>query len=808
MRLTLLFAISMFLFSCHHEREEKGEALRALRFMGAMNAFPDKQAPADAYGKAWQQYRQHFAGRSSVQNQAWESLGPLNGGGRTKCIAIDPTDTSVIWLGSASGGLWKSTTGGLGNLAWTPVSTGFPVHGISSIAINPLNHLEMYIGTGETYDYGSSVNGLAIRTTRGSHGIGILKSDDGGNTWTPSLNWLYEQERTVWDMIINPLNPSTILAATTEGIYRSADAGATWTLALNVKMAMDLDMHPSDTNVVFAGVGNLNSTQKGVYRSNDGGQSWQLLSNGLPPNTHTGRTAVHIATSNPSTVFAHITDAEQSIGLYRSLNSGNSWTLLSNDDFASYQGWYSKCLKTRPNDASRIFVGGVYLFSSGNGGQTFSQITDYDPFNEENEPWPDLHDIIFNSLDNNKIYLLTDAGLYRSFDNAQSWRACNSGYNVYQFYQGSVFPSDSSLIMGGFQDRSTRQWTPGNYWYNVGGGDGTFNAFDPLDPNHLYVSSQYLYLTSSNFGVIYQGIDAAFVAPFMISPSNPNILYAGDRFLNRSNDGGLSWVQGAEPDQGNPVISMDISRSNAQLVYVGTAPVISNQTKVLKTMDGGFSFTDISNGLPNRYPRDIAIDPIDDQILYVVFSGFGSGHIFRSSNGGSSWTDISTTLPNVPFHTILVDELNRNIIYAGSDLGVFVSNDSGQSWQTMNMGLPESGFIFDLKYSAQNNHLLAFTHGRGLYSTPLAQINVGLNTAKSSEGLVIYPSVCDEFLMVEQTEPFSAKDLDIYDLSGKRVFSAPLSRISLQRLQLPSGMSTGIYIAKAGGKTTRLYKSR
>lgn len=803
----LFLSVSLMLSSClNHEENEKGEALNAIRFLGSMNAFPALRTPADAYGKAWEQFNRDFSARS-VQSSSWQSLGPNNGGGRTKCIAIDPSDTSVIWLGSASGGLWKSVNGGLGPNAWAPVTTGFPVHGVSSIAINPLNHLEMYIGTGETYDYGSSVNGLAIRTTRGSHGIGILKSTDGGQTWSQSLNWLYSQERTVWDILINPSNPSTVIAATTEGIFRSVDAGINWTQTLNAEMVMDLDMHPSDTTVLFAGVGNLNSTVKGVFRSSDGGQTWNQLSSGLPSVINTGRTAVHIARSNPSIVLVHITDAEMSVGLYRSLNGGNTWSLLSNDDFASYQGWYSKCLTTKPDNASVIHVGGVYLFQSQNNGQSFSQITTYDPNQEDTMPWPDLHDVIYNPVDYNKVYLLTDAGLYRSFDGTNSWQACNSGYNVYQFYQGSVYQGDSTLIMGGLQDRNTRQWSSGNTWFPVGPGDGTFNAFDPVNPANQLVSAQYLYLISSLYGNVFQGTDAAFVAPFMFAPSSPGTLYACDRFINRSDDGGLTWSASSDVDFGNPVISLDVSPLNEDKLYCGTAGTVNGTCKLFRSDDGGLSVSDISNGLPNRYPRDIAIDPLNDQIVYVAYSGFGSGHLFRSVNGGLSWTDISTALPDVPFHSVLVDQMNNNIVYAGSDLGVFMSSNSGQSWSTMNAGLPESGFVFDLKYSADNNNLLAFTHGRGAFTISLDQLNVGItavNTNPDSE--LIYPFIFDDFLMVETGQNVKSTHFLLYDTRGSLVFSTTIYGGGAQRINLPSGLNSGLYIAKAGGKTTRLYK--
>jgi hypothetical protein len=251
---------------------------------------------------------------------------------------------------------------------------------------------------------------------------------------------------------------------------------------------------------------------------------------------------------------------------------------------------------------------------------------------------------------------------------------------------------------------------------------------------------------------------------------------------------------------------MDNSHTNEDLIYFGTAATVTGTCRVFKSDDSGFSLTDITNGLPNRYPRDIAVDPLNDQRVYVVFSGFGTGHIFSSANGGQSWTDISTALPDVPFHTILIDPANSNFLYAGSDLGVFFSSNAGQSWSAMNTGLPESGFIFDLKYSADNNNLVAFTHGRGAYTIPLDNLNVGIARQLSEKKIAIYPTVFDDFIIIENTDDGKAGDFLLFDMKGSLVFSARTTGDRMQKISLPAGLHSGVYIAKAGGQATRLCK--
>src|SRR5688572_10762780 len=246
--------------SRNSESEFHSESWGALQFLNNSRAYPYADIPADAYPKAELFYKTHFKNQSArtdeVQTSAWQSIGPNNIGGRTLAVALDPTDTAIVWIGAASGGLWKSTTGGVGLNAWTHIPTSFPVRGVTCIAINPTNHNEIYIGTGETHTYATAVNGLIHRPTRGSVGIGILKTTDGGATWTHSLNWSYNTLRGVWDFKINPLNPNIVYAATTEGVYKTTDSGATWNLSLNQLMVMDLEMDNADTNIVYAGVGN------------------------------------------------------------------------------------------------------------------------------------------------------------------------------------------------------------------------------------------------------------------------------------------------------------------------------------------------------------------------------------------------------------------------------------------------------------------------------------------------------------------------------------------------------------------------
>ncbi len=778
-------------------------AWESMQFINTSRAYPEQDIPPDAYTKAYNFYKANFAQKNSRLNSTvspWYNLGPDDIGGRTLAMAFDPADTNTIWLGSASGGLWKSTSGGLGTNAWTLIPTGYPVLGISCIAIDPINTNVMYIGTGEMHSYGSSVNGLIERPTRGSIGIGILKSIDGGQTWNPSLDWQYQQVRGIWDLQINPLNPSTVIAATTEGIYKSTDAGANWTRVLNELMVMDLLIDPVDTNYVYAGVGNVDSPNPGIYRSVNGGTNWTRINSGLPLPTNTGRITLAMNKQNHNALIALVADLFSTVGIYSSKNRGTSWTTNTGlTEIVSYQGWYAKGLCMKDDDSSKVLFGGVYLFGSDQHGD-FPNIlpNTYDVH-------PDIHDIVSNPLNPNSIYILTDGGLYRSYDFGDTFFPCTNGYITSQSYIGSVAKLDPNMILSGLQDNNTIRYLGAQSWLPVIGGDGSFNAIDPGNPDFAYGSSQYMNVSRSdnggfNFNSILNhsasstgGNNVAFIAPIALSNSNPNVLYAASDSLFRSDDKGDNWTapQNSLLNGGSVALSIAVSWTYSDSLYICTAPSNNRPMSVQVSGDGGITFTDISAGLPNRFPRDIAIDPRDSRIVFVAFSGFGTGHLFKSTNSGSTWTDISTSLPDIPFHCITHDLMHPDTIYAGSDLGVFVSADAGLNWDAMNPGLPEAVMVFDLGYSYSDQTMIAFTHGNGIYKNDLTSLSVTVQQQdlEGDFGLNIISNPVGEILKysVSTQNPL---DLSIYNLNGDKIVQTkivPEQKQELNIIHLRSG---------------------
>jgi hypothetical protein len=804
-----------------NSREEgKTEAINALQFFSQMAAFPGKDIPDGAYMRAYEKYKIMLNGNRAMQSSSpspWQSIGPDNIGGRTISIAIDPLDTSVIWLGSAGGGLWKSSSGGVGTNPWTYVQTGFPVLGVGAIAVDPANHNTIYIGTGETYSYGSTNLGLVDRTTRGTFGIGILKSTDGGNTWGQVLNWSYNSKRAVWDIVFNPLNSAVVYAATTEGIYKSNDAGATWNQVLNITMAMDLEVDKDDTSYVYCGVGNLSSLGKGLYRTQNSGATWNVLTNGLPPANNTGRISVSAYPGGRDTLMASVCNMFNTIGYYISYDKGNTWTMASSYDAASYQGWYSKGILFNAINPNILLLGGIDVYKTTDRGTTVTTASSFTGNGPQNVH-SDIHDIVANPKDPNKVYIICDGGLFRSNDFGQSFYDCNTGYVSSQIYIGSNSYQDSTIALAGFQDNFTNSYHASVNWNSVIGGDGSYNAIDPTNDQLQYGSYQYMNLyLSTDQGVSFLPIlssaanasspsPAAFLAPMVLAPSNTSIIYTGGDSLVVSPDNGYTWhVTGPVPlNGGMKILAIGVSYTNPDTIYVGTAPDTTHPAKIFRSGDGGNTYTDISVGLPNRYVRSITVSPKNSLELYATFSGFGTGHIFHSLDAGTTWTDISTTLPDMPMHCLAIDPWNTSYLYAGTDFGVLLSMDRGVTWNPFVTGLPEAVMVYDLKISPANRSLYAFTHGHGAFTRQLQPLPLGINEHTLAR-MRVYPNPASHYLSFQLNSGNNAlASIRIFSLDGKQVYDQ--QRICSQgKTEIDvSAFSSGTYLVafEAEGKTS------
>jgi photosystem II stability/assembly factor-like uncharacterized protein len=674
----------------------------------------------------------------------WTAIGPHNTGGRTLAIEFNPQNPNTVYAGSASGGLWVSYTGSAGVDAWQRIETGFPVLGVSTIEFEPNDSNVIYIGTGEVYNYFAAGTGAAYRSTRGTYGIGILKSTDGGTTWAKSLDWSYNEQRGIWAIKVNPLNHNTVWAATTEGTFRSYDAGANWKQVHLVVMANDLVINPVDTSIVITGNGNFASTGFGIYRTSDGGGSWTHITSGLP-NYYEGKIQLDIYKANPNFVYASIGNGfSQSNGaswLCKSVDAGVTWTLMTQQDYSKWQGWFSHDVAINQSNPDELLVIGIEIYKSSNGGSTIVQQSTPGltlgrppiggPEGRQTFVHSDAHDVKQHPTDPSTFYLGTDGGVFRTTDFGQTFESLNGRYQTVQFYNGtSSSQQDSLFFIGGLQDNSTVIYDGDLAWIRSIGGDGSWTAIDASDDNIIFGSWQWLNIRKStnrgsSFSLNVTPPDGnrftAFIAPYRIFYLDSDIIYAGRDKIYKSTTGGSGWTATNNNNvlDGRFALAMDISYLTSNKVYVATAPSNGFRGHVFYTNNGGTNWIDITGPLPDRFPADIAVDPNNDDVVYITYYGFGTGHVFKSTNSGANWSDITGTIPDIPTISVIVDPNTSNHIYVGNDLGVNVSTDGGSTWQDFSDGLPSAVIAMDLNITVSNNVLRVATHGNGVYERKL-----------------------------------------------------------------------------------------
>lgn len=809
-------------------------ALESLQWMSEIRAYPDKDIPPDKFFRAYEYSRDNLADVFDQDNpDAWTSIGPNNIGGRSIALAVHPADTNVVFIGSASGGLWKSTSGGLGANAWTQINTGFHSLAVSSIAIDSVNHNIMYIGTGENYGYQYSINnGVNVRVTRGMYGIGILKTTNGGQTWTKSLDWSYNNQRGVWKVMVNPRNPNIIYAATSEGVFKSYNAGGSWSNILNYQMVMDMLINPVDTGIIYASVGNLSNnvpnSNVGLYKSVNGGTSWTKLSDGSTglPTYWTGKTSLTIFYPNPNIIFASISnDINSYLGLYRTTNGGTNWTITySNSSWQGNQGWYNNSIMIKPNDQNSLLGGALDVYKSTNFGVSFTKKSVWsawntgatppgDPEGPSNFVHADVHYFTTNPKDPNKVYIAADGGLYRTDNFGETYYSCNGGYVTSQFYGnlGNSF-TDSVFCVGGLQDNRAAFYQGTVAWYKTFGGDGFNCQVNSQNPSVCYTEYTYGAVSrSNNGGVSWSSLSVpnsgsssnyCFNTPYIVCPSNPNIMYIAGTDFYKSSNGGTSFSSSLKYFNGGKALSMSTSWLSTDTIYVGTTPEGSTNAAVWRSLDGGVSWTNVSGtAVPNRYPTDLFANPYKAKEIYATFGGFGAAHVLKSTDAGNTWINITGNLPDVPHQSVMVDPLYPNNVYAGNDLGVYASTNGGQTWGEYRTGMPYA-IVFDIAYVPVSRKIRALTHGSGIWERKLSAnpSAIGGSGNEMPEKFTLgqnYPNPFNSMTRIKFDVSRKSKiTIRVYDITGRAVNEIISKNMEAGTYEVTfdaSGLGSGIY---------------
>lgn len=709
-------------------------------------AYPNQSIQAGAIESAYAELQRNTQ-VSTRADIAWESMGPVNIAGRMLSLAVNPANSNTILAGSAGGGLWKSTTAGKGADAWTPVTTGFPLQAVSCITYHPLDSNIVFVGSGEVYNYQAAGTGNIVWKTRGTYGTGILMSNDGGATWTQALDWGYGDLRGVNEIVFDPMDLNKVYAATTEGVYLSPDQGTNWFKMLNKKMITDVVIHPDSAGWMLAAAGNLAHPDRGIYFSTDGGGIWTEVN---LPTDFNGKIQLAVDPNFPNIVYASVGDAlDTNSELLRSGDFGNTWFPIGNQAFT--YGWFAHDLTVDPANPDRVICAGKNVWEYQVTQGVFVQKTDFQKgFLSANAPGtPDgpsdfvhenIHQIVVDPANPQLMYFVTDGGIYCSEDGGLTYMNCNGGLQTAQFYAGvSSDPGDSTFFLAGLQNNGLGIYEGSSTWRRAIGGQGGYTGIDPRTGTTIFSGSSWLQTSvSTNRGLSFTDIGipvqsrltANFIAPFVMAPGNPERMYFGGSKMYRSDDmgGQVLEVSNGDLDSGRKVISIAVSFQDMNKLYVSTSPLtqgevgnilVQPRAKIRVSLDGGVSWTDINEELPDRMAMDLAVHPEDDQTLYAVLGGFGTDHVYKTTDGGASWLAVGTGLPDVPFTSIVIDPLQPSHVYVGGDLGAWMSTDSGNTWAYLTGDLGDPIMVSDLSISASNRKLRMATTGRGMMEMPM-----------------------------------------------------------------------------------------
>jgi len=680
---------------------------------------------------------------NKIPTDSWIEMGPAPIGkngytGRISAIAVSSSDPNIYYVGGADGGVWKSTNSGI---SWVPLTDHLPTTAIGALAVNPSNHDIIYAGSGE-----------ANFANHSRYGLGIYKTTDGGSTWQVLARNTFAG-RCFSRLVINPTQTDELYAAITHagglpsyqfniaaakghpgatlplGVWKSINGGGSWS-QLNGGLpgqlsVTDLIMDPINPSILYAAIGDVfGNAQNGVYKTTDGGKTWNILSGGLPTGP-IGRIALAISPSNSQKLYASIVKAcdakggsASTLGVYRSNDGGLSWTFTYPGSIHATYGWYLNVITVDPANENVAFVGGVYLYKTSNGGNSWLEVGQSQHI--------DFHALTYDA--SGRLLCGNDGGVYRSQDSGATWAILNNNLGIIQFYAGiSLDPNDPDIIYGGTQDNGTlkRLGVEKNNWKIILGGDGGYTGISPN--NSQVIFSEYqgtgnLYKSNNggnSFSLSNKGINLTdpncFLPPFTYDPNQSHIMYYTTNRVYKSNDEGFTWSVASDDltnGKGAAIRSLAISPSNTQTLYAST-----NDGRVLISYDGAATWHVMHNTIKGwpRIMRQLAIDPIDPLSAYLAVPFYGEDQILVTPNGGQIWSPLDNNLPDIPVNAVALDpRFSLNKIYLGTDSGVYVSIDNGATWNIYGAALPNCAVI-DIVVDIQNNRIIVATQGRGMW---------------------------------------------------------------------------------------------
>ncbi len=665
----------------------------------------------------------------------WESLGPKNQGGRTRAIIVDARDATgnTVLAGSVGGGLWKTTNISAASPTWTAVDDLMANLSITSIAQDPANGQIMYITTGEGYG-----NGDAIR------GNGVFKSSNGGATWaqlasTNNSNFHYNQR------VIVTATGAVLVATDGGGLQRSSNGGSTWTKVLGTGLGITGAASNTCYDVEIASNGNIYASLNGtLHKSTDGGVTFGVAIT-LPISG--GRIELACAPSDPNYIYAVLELSGAVNGIIKSTNGGTSWvsvtepvdadTGIPSTDYSRTQAWYDLSIAVDPNNRDILFVGGVDLFRSTNGGTSWTQMTHwYGGFNFQ-YMHSDQHLAYFRPGSSSEAYFANDGGIFRTTNANAAMPTISdkgSGYITTQFYSCAMTPTAcTNYFLAGAQDNGSHQFSLNGIQntFQVTGGDGAYTHIDQDQPQYQFTSYVYNDFYRSNDGgrsfSEFTTTGGDFISTTDYDDAG-NILYMCDanntyrRWNNpqtATTAASAVFTQISVPAFNGFVSAIKVSPNTANRVFFGTQG--GRIVRVDNANTATPTATNISTGLPAAYLNCVEVETGDDNHILVTYTNYGVNSVWETINGGSTWTSVEGNLPDMPIRWALFNPNNRDQALVATELGVWSTdnlNGSSTVWGASNTGLANVSVAM-LQVRASDNLVIAATHGRGMFSSDI-----------------------------------------------------------------------------------------
>jgi photosystem II stability/assembly factor-like uncharacterized protein len=710
--------------------------------------------------------------KSSIfKHLKWKNIGPYFMGGRLTDIEGYDNDPYTFLVASASGGLWRT---GNNATTWKPIFDSESSITIGDIAVSQTDKKLIWVGSGEQ------------NSSRSSYaGTGVFKSMDGGKTWQ---NMGLTDSHHISRVLIDPKDNNIVYVAAighlyTEneerGLFKTADGGKTWEKILYISPKtgiIDVAMQPGNSGVLLAAAWQRDrkawnfvecGPESGIYKSTDGGKTWQKAMNGFPQNKYAGRIGLDFSRSNPAVVYAYLDNQEpkpekkdQKTGdantnlfrtnikgaeVYRSNDGGGTWAKTHDkylDGIVFTYGYYFGQVRVDPKNEDILYIQGVPLMKSIDGGKTFKSISKQGGTYGVGGVHADMQAMWIDPNDGKRLLLGNDGGLNISYDQGDSWQKINNiplaqcytinydnetPYRVYTGLQDNgvnVGPSDF--------DRGRRD----KLWQMILGGDGAFVQAQPDNPDTVFAEFQFGYLfridrknRANSKPIRPKSPDKKspyrfnWLSPFFVSPHNPHMLYIGGNKVLMSPDRGDFWSEISPDltDQRNTdgdvpyatIVSLDESPLSPGLLYAGT-----DDGNVWVRKDPQAKWLRIDEGLPEKWVTRLVASKHKKERVYVTQTGYREDdfktYVYVSEDYGKTWNSIKGNLPEESVNVIREDPGNPNVLYLGTDLTVYVSFERGKSWHSLRGNLPTNA-VYDLRVHPREKELMIATHGRGVF---------------------------------------------------------------------------------------------